>query len=144
MNSQPTREETAGTFIRMLIQHAYDGAIEEIRSILHEGPPGREPAEDVRALHAWFRTLASDDQEMTLRVVREAVDAVLFRTLVFLDGAWGGYPVVGEVSDFALYLQMYGDEDALAADTPRASVRVNPRFATEDLHDMFRWALQER
>ena len=77
-------------------------------------------------------------------VIREAVDAAIFGCLVLLDGMTGGPPVVGVVSDFALYLQTYENEEARQADKPNRRVRVNPAWTGEYLHDLFHFAVEEK
>ncbi len=139
-----SREQAAEHFLNMLIARAYDGALRDVRLILEEGPPGRKPPKDLIALHQWFRQLDDESREYVLIAIREAVDAAVFGCLVLLDGLTGGYPVGEELSDFALYLQTYEDSDSRAADLARHRVRLNPWTAAVDLHDMFRWILQER
>ena len=138
------RKMAVETFMRILIQHARDGVIEDIISMLETGPPGRQPLEDQVALHLWFQQLDNQSQEHIREIIQEAVDSALFSTLVILDGAAGGRPVQGELSDFALYFQTYHDEGAELSDSPQVRVKLNPWRATEDLHDLFRWMLEER
>lgn len=141
MTADLNRDQAVALFMKALILHARNGTIREVLSVLSNGPPGRQPPEAKLALHRWFQTLDSQGQRFVSQVIQEAVDAALFSTLVLLDGAAGGYPVEGEVSDFALYLQTYQDWEARKVDSPQISVRLNPPTTTEDLHDIFLWML---
>lgn len=139
------REEAAQLFVRMLMARAYDGAIQATLSALESGPPGRKPSEDRIRRHRWFQSLDEQGREHVRAIAQEAVQAADFGSLVLLDGMTGGYPVQGQASDFALYLQIYADEDAFREDRPQESQRLNPNSAKgEDLHDIFKRILQER
>lgn len=62
-----------------------EAAIADVRSLL-EKPPGRNPAESIMRLSAWFKTLPNEDRERLEKVVRLSVDAALFGFLCVLDG----------------------------------------------------------
>ena len=143
MTTHLDRKRAVEAFMHLLIPHARDGTIQDIISMLNQGPPGQEPPQDKLALHYWFQQLDNQSQEHVREIVRESVDSALFSTLVILDGAAGGWPVRDELSDFAIYLQTYQDSNAQVADSPQVSVRLNSTDATEDLHDIFRWTLEE-
>lgn len=139
------RNEAARIFLQMLISRAYDGGIDSVLSKLSKGPPGRKPREDWVRLSQWFRGLNEEDQEQVRAVIRDAVDAAVFGCLVLLDNLTGGNPIQGQTSDFALYLQTYSDEEARQGSQSLASMRINPAWSgDEDLHDMYRWMLEER
>ncbi len=139
MNSQ----QAAELFLSLLIDRAYNGAIGGTTSLLEKGPPGRKPRQDLVLLHQWFQDLDEESRGQVLNVVRQAVDAAVFGCLALLDGV-AGYPIEGKISDFAVYLQVYKDIDARKANSPTSSVRLNPAYTAEFLHDMYRWILQER
>jgi len=144
ITDSPNRNEAAELFLNLLIARAYDGAIRDVTSILEGGPPGRKPPQDLIRLHQWFQNLDNESRGYVLALIREAVDAAVFGCLVFLDGLAGGYPVE-KPSDFALHFQVYEDKRSRKSNSPEVSVRLNPVSTTdEDLHDMFRWILQER
>lgn len=143
MTDSLNREEGAELFLNLLITEAYDGAIEDITSILEDGPPGRKPRQDLVTLHRWFRSLSSESREHVFAVIREVSSATLFHCLVLLDGL-AGYPVEGKISDFAVYFQAYENQDARKADSPQTSVRLSSAYPTEYLHDIFLRILQER
>lgn len=137
-------KEAAEVFLNMLIARAYDGAIQGMTSTLEKGPSGRKPPQNLIILHQWFQSLDNRSREHVLAIIRQAVDAAVFGCLVLLDGLTGGNPVREKISDFAVYLQTYQDQDARKANSPQLSVRLNPVYTTEYLHDMFHWILQER
>jgi len=136
-------KEAAELFLSWLVTDAYDGAVMGMASILEKGPPGRKPSHDLVVLHQWFQSLDDESRKHVLAVILQASKAALFNCLVLLDGM-AGYPVEGKISDFAVYLQTYEDQDARKADSPQFNVRLNPAYSTEYLHDMFHWLLQER
>ena len=139
----PNPREAAELFLSLLLAEAYDGALQGMISILEKGPPGRKPSEGLVILHRWFQSLDSQSREHVLATMREAIDAALFNCLVLLDGL-SGYPMKGKISDFAVYLQTYGTEDARESNSPELRVRLNPAYTTEYLHDLLHWILQER
>lgn len=143
MTTNLSPKDAAELFVNSLIAGAYDGAITGMASILEKGPAGRNPAQDLITLHQWFQGLDNENRELVLTVIRKAIDAALFNCLVFLDGM-AGYLVKGEESDFAVYFQTYENRETRKADSPQTSVRVNSTDATEFLHDLFHWILQER
>ncbi|MCI0564485.1 MAG: hypothetical protein MN733_38940 [Nitrososphaera sp.] len=139
------RNEATDNFLQGVISIVYEGAIKAILSTLSDGPPGRKPREDLVRLSQWFKALDKEDQEQVQAVIRDAVDAAIFCFLVMLDNLTGGNPIQGQTSDFALYLQTYSDEEARKVDQSLVSVRINPAWSgEEDLHDMYRWKLEER
>lgn len=138
------RANAVRLFIRTVIQHAYDGVIEDIVSNLENGPPGQKPAQHTVDLHKWYCQLDNQDQQNIKRIIEESVHSAIFAALVILDGDAGGYPITGKLSDFALYLQTYADTNAEEIDTSQMSTKINPWNATEDMHDIFCWLLEDR
>ena len=138
------QKEAKELFLNQLICRAYDGAIESTISTLEEGPAGRKPQRSLVDLHHWFQGLDDQSRKYVSALIQEAVDSSVFGCLVLLDGLTGGYPVKGEISDFAVYLQIYENEEAREVNLPRFSVRVNSTKSGDDLHDMFHWILRER
>ena len=136
------RNAAVETFMKILIAHARNGIIGDIMSTLERGPSVPRTMKDKVVWHQWFQGLGDEDKEYVYQIIRETVDAALFSTLVILDGA-AGRPIPGKLSDFALYLQEYDDEDAERSDLPKFRVRLNSVNATEDLHDIFKWSLKE-
>ncbi|MGH9850047.1 MAG: hypothetical protein ACREBD_09315, partial [Blastocatellia bacterium] len=99
------RNEATDNFLQGVISIVYEGAIKAILSTLSDGPPGRKPREDLVRLSQWFKALDKEDQGQVQAVIGDAVDAAIFCFLVMLDNLTGGYPIQGQISDFALYLQ---------------------------------------
>ncbi|MCI0561052.1 MAG: hypothetical protein MN733_21405 [Nitrososphaera sp.] len=144
MNDSIDRNEAARVFLEQVIRRAYDGVIKDMQSLLSEGPPGRKPPEELVQRSQWFKSLDSDSQKHVKAIIQASVDAAVFGCLVLLDNLIVGYPLDGQLSDYALYLQTYSDMDAHKADQPEVSVRINPSSNTELLHDLFRWMLENR
>lgn len=135
----------AELFVSTLFVEAYEAVTRYMVCDLVEGPPGRGPLASMVARHHWYQQLGEADQAHVQSVIRASVRAALFECLVLLDGMSGGYPISGEPSDYALFLQSYQDEETLAHGTPNRSIRINPRFSTEEyLHDRFVGILEER
>jgi hypothetical protein len=139
--SQP--EDSAGLFIDQIVRRTRVGTIKGILRMLEKGPPGRSQRPADLARHDWFRSLSDDDKEKVVEVVREAVDHALFSTMVLLDGATSGWPVQGRYSDFALYLQVYNDEESYLENAPSSRERINRPANAEDLHDRFMNAAED-
>lgn len=139
------RNKAAEIFLRNLINRAYEQVVRGTISVLSEGPPGRKPSLD-RVLRAkWYNSLDSESQEHVKAIIGEVADAAVFGSLVLLDNLTGGYPLPDHLSDFAIYIQAYENEEARKEDLPELSVRVNPSGAGyEDLHDIFRSMLDKR
>jgi hypothetical protein len=144
MEDSIEREKATETFMQLLIQHVRDGIIADITMLLEKGPPGRQPDKNKVALHQWFQTLEERNQGYLKQVIQEAVEATLFSTLVILDGAAGGNPIEEAPSDYALYLQTYEDDSARRMNLPQTTTRLNPVYATDGLHDILLWMLQEQ
>jgi hypothetical protein len=85
------------------------------------------------------------DRSNVLLVIKEAVHSSVFDLLVMLDGAAGTLTVDGRPADFAVYLQVYRDRDAMWAGEPQDAVRINPLLKDGDeLHDLFLAATEPR
>lgn len=139
-----TTEEAARLFIARLLFHGYDGALRVVTRQLEEGPPGKHPPESLDRSFQWYHSLSREDREVAILTIRNAIDLALFHSLVFIDGACGGYPLRPQESDFAIYLQVYDDDTAMwESCQPSSSVRINdPR--TIHLHDLYQDMLAER
>ncbi len=144
MNEAITAGEAAEVFLRSIIKRGYRGTIESIMAILEKGPPGRKRSPDVAALHTWYEQLDSQARGNVAALVKETATEAIFGCLVVLDNASGGYPLEGQLSDFALQLQTYEDDEAQAENRARLSVRLNPASNQEDdLHDRFLLILRQ-
>jgi hypothetical protein len=129
-------------FLNRLIVRAYQGVVEDMLLML-QIDPGKLPPPELLAAHQWFQTLDEQGQENIRVIVRESVEAAVFGCLAVLDGVTGGYPLKDQLSDFALYLQTYEDEQALKSNSPQVKVRFN-EGKDEALHDIFQGMIRER
>jgi hypothetical protein len=140
-----SRNEAAAEFLRQFIYCSYDGAIEVATSLLSNGPPGLQPDRSLLALHEWYKTLDSQSQEHLLTLVRKTAHSAAFGTLCMFDGVSIAVTIADQPVDFAFFLQGYADLDAMWADRPEYSVRINPLDKRgEELHHLFNQLLAER
>lgn len=135
-------KDVAQLFLTRLIERAYQGVLEDMLLMLQKDP-GKLPSPELLAAHQWFQTLDEQGQENIRVIVRESVEAALFGCLALLDGVTGGYPIKNQLSDFALYLQTYEDEQAMKINSPQFKVRFN-KGQDEHLHDIFQGLVHER
>jgi hypothetical protein len=140
-----SRNEAAAEFLRQFVYCSYDGAIEEVTSVLSDGPSGRQPDRSLLALHEWYTTLDSQSQGHLLTLIRKTAHSAAFGTLCMFDGVSIAVTIADRPVDFAVFLQGYADLDAMWADRPEYSVRINPLDKRgEELHDLFNQFLVER
>lgn len=135
-------ESAAMTFINMLIARAYDGTVTDIKTILEKGV--RVKGHYLNTLHTWYENQDQETQQKILEIATEAINTAVFGCLVILDGLSGGPPLKEDVSDFAVYLQIYNNEKAREDNVFQYNVRINPANTTEYLHDIFQRILQVR
>lgn len=144
-NNYLNRDTAAEIFIEHLIRRAYEGAIEDTISMLSNGPPGRKPSSGRVQLSEWYNSLDETSQKNIHEIVRDAADAAVFGCLVLLDNLTGGYPFPEKLSEFALYIQAYDDDNSYKVDSPQLRVRINPADRVgHELHDLFRLLLDSR
>jgi hypothetical protein len=96
---------------------------------------------ELTALSEWFQTLSETDKTHLYQVIRHTVHATLFHLCTLFDGVSGlSSPAIDAEADFAVYLQVYPDFDALFDGHPiQYAVRINPHAGGtgEMLHDLF-------
>lgn len=138
-----SRDTAVNIFMEFIINRAYKSVIKGITGRLENGPSGKEPPQEKIGQYEWFKNLDEEGKQKVHSIVRDTVESTLFGVFVILDGASGGYPIKGELSDFALYLQTYKNEKSYDTNLPKTYVRLNPSNQTEDLHDIFMWKLDE-
>jgi hypothetical protein len=94
-----------------------------------------------KALCEWFQTLSETDKIHLYQIIRHTAHATLFYLCALLDGVSGlSSPPIDAEADFAVYLQVYPDFDALLKGQPiQHMVRINPDAGGtgEMLHDLF-------
>jgi hypothetical protein len=138
METSEQYKQALDAFMHRMITHVRNGLIRDVMEQLEEGPAGLEPNPENLRLHEWFRELDQEFRENIKQVVTDAVDGTIFSTCVVLDGAAGGYPIPGVISDFALYLQTYANDDEYRANKAQEAIRINPPNTNDDLHDIYR------
>jgi hypothetical protein len=144
MDNPINSNEAAKIFLEKVIRRAYDGVINDMQSLLSEGPTGRKPQKDLADRALWFQNLEEESRKHIEAIIQASVNAAVFGCLVVLDNMTIGGPLEEKLSDYALYLQTYADMHAHVADQPQESIRINVPNKTESLHDMFRWELEGR
>jgi hypothetical protein len=138
MKANLNYEQAVSSFLRLLLMHVRNGVSADIMHYLDADPPGLNPDMTTIHMHTWFQQLDTQSRQHIQQLISNAVDRALFSSLVILDGAAGGYPVPGVISDFALYVQTYDSDARYQQNQPAQSIRINPPNASEDLHDLFR------
>jgi L-amino acid N-acyltransferase YncA len=142
-NQTPVNPKEAARIFLDRLSHAYNGAIKGVVALLEKGPRGRKKQPHEVALHQWFQNLDEEGREHVLAIVRETANTTVFACLVLLDNKMVGYPLEGQMSDFAVYLQTYENEEAKAANSPETSTRLNLSYTPDgDLHDEFQYVRQ--
>jgi hypothetical protein len=121
----------------MLLSRARDAVMQAFGSVT--------PSQHQRTQLAvsWYLGLSVADQAHVKSLVLDAVEQSVFGALVLLDGQTGGYPLIDQPSDFALYLQTYANEDRLWDEDPERHIRINSPNSSEDLHDIMSDILNE-
>lgn len=131
------RRQAVDLFVDMIVRHVYRGTIDDMLVLLRRGPPGRAPDPNYVTLHTWFSSLDERNQALVTQSIQQSVRASVFSMLTILDHVGGGPPLSTEISDFALYLQVYESTEKQDDNVPQTLVRLNPVDALEDMHDIF-------
>src|SRR5689334_8192783 len=97
-----TLENAIKGFMEKLTRSVRDGTFKSMRRLLQEGPPGRQKDPNFVKMQNWYLNLNEDDKRFVLEIAQETIDRTIFNFLVLLDNKVPGYPITGEVSDFAL------------------------------------------
>lgn len=128
-------DDAMNTFIGIVLKQAVEGTVDGMKTLLMEGPPGRVKDQRYLSLQKRFSCLNEDEKEFVLAVARESAVRSVFNLLVVLDNKVG-YPIRGEVSDFALNLQTYESAGELRKYLPKEVIRINRSYSIDgDLHD---------
>jgi hypothetical protein len=139
-----TIEDAREIFLSMLIARGYDGSIRTMSTYLKGEVSNKQLPPDLALLQTWFSGLDNDSQQYVLKIIQKAIDSALFGCLVLLDGLTGGNPIQEKASDFALYLQVYKDDEFRATNESEYRIRVNSPEIPEFLHDLYRDMIEER
>jgi hypothetical protein len=135
-----TSEQAARHFIQRILFGAYRDTYTYIESGLAEGLPGR--VDEPLNLEKWYQNLDDNQKLLVKSIVQASIRAAIFEVLVLVDNMTGGYPITGQLSDFALTLQTYIDSEARYRNQPQESVRFNS-IGDYELHDLFIDSLEE-
>jgi hypothetical protein len=138
------REIAIQIFMKHIVLDVYHGTYKGMEQLLLDGPAGRSPSERYKLIHKWYQSLDSHDKQELLYFSKFLIEFTVFNFLTFLDGALGGYPVKGKHSEFAIYLQTYSDLKAMENNTFEDQVKINLPFGPDDLHDLFKEAIDEK
>jgi hypothetical protein len=132
-----TESTAAQNFVHSVIAPEFAGSADAVLGALQDGPGGVQPPAVYVNLHKWYQSLPDDGRSQAETLVRYAMRMVLFGFLTVLDGASGREPVEGQYSDYAVMLQVYRTAEDEEVGRPFMSVRANPIFGEEALHDIF-------
>lgn len=113
-------------FLDLVIRRGYESAIHSIKSLLKDGPPGREPDNNLVEISQWFSGLNQEQKNMIFRIVEESVMHSTYLLLLILDRAYN-YEISQEnrVVDFSLELQTYASWDDQFSGKPNERIRIN-------------------
>jgi hypothetical protein len=139
-----TLETAIKGFMEKLIDSVRDGTAKGMKRLLQEGPPGRQKDPRLVKMQNWYLNLEEDDKRFVLEVVHETIDRTIFNFLVLIDNKVPGYPITGEVSDFAISIQTYKNDEELFNYEPKDAIRINRSYTGGDLHDDFISHILER
>lgn len=129
-------QDASEEFIQRVIMSGYESSLKGIQALLKDGPIGTAPRVEDVELHEWYKDLTEENKLMLEKVIKETSFRTLFGCLVIIDNLSMGYPIKGEVSDFAIYIQSYPDEASRLQNQPKESIRINHPKNNFSLHDM--------
>lgn len=135
-----TIDEAAQKFLDRIFVIAYKGIEHDFNAMIEQGLPGR--VDDPTFCEEWYKALKEEEKSIVREIMKAVIRETVFRVLVVLDNQSGGTPIIGQPSDFALYLQSYADWDSLAQNQPLELTRFNS-LKNDELHDMFLTLLNE-
>jgi hypothetical protein len=140
-----TANEALDIFLKIFVQHSLYGTIDGIKKLLENGSAGMKKKPNDVALHEWYLTLDDDAKKHIGTIIRKTAELSTFSALVVLDNKTIGYPIEGQPSDFALYLQTYEDSNGMYDySSSIKSIRFNRSYSVEgDLHDSYTSILRE-
>ncbi len=127
--------EAQRIFLQKIVNRTYSGTLETMDAFFEKGPVARKPTTTDIDLFEWYQKLTLDEKHLVQKICQKTAYSALFGTLVILDNLTGGYPANGEISDFALFLQIYDNKNDIAVDQPKEKLRINPSSSINDLHD---------
>jgi hypothetical protein len=129
-------EEAIKVFMQRVEIRSYKAALEEVISLLKSGPIGLNPKANEIELHEWYENLNDDNKLKIEEIIKKTAFHSIFGFLMILDNLTMGYPIEGEVSDFALYIQSYSDKTSRSLNQPKEVFRINHPKNISSLHDL--------
>jgi hypothetical protein len=123
------------SFLKKMASRAYEKVITGMMETLETGPVGRNPSQAELDLHEWYKKLDQNDHDMIQKIVSDTAFSSVFGCLVVIDNSTTGYALEGKISDYALYVQEYADDESYAANKVSNSIQINNLI---DLHDEIR------
>jgi hypothetical protein len=130
--------EAVDIFVKMVIKMVVNATFKDVQEILKEGPPVRVKKPEDLEIQKWYLNLQENEKKIVSKIVLGSINRTVFHLLVILDNKTIGYPLEGEVSDFALYLQTYDSKKDLFGYNPKELLRINKSHSGEvELHDIF-------
>ena len=137
-------EDAIQIFLKRVLLDVYDNSIKSIINLLVNGPSGRAKQPLEENLHNWYQALDEKEKEQIEKIIEKSIRSTIFSFLVMLDNKSGGRPFRDKISDFALFIQFYQDEESLYNYKPQNSLRVNLSYTIDgELHDQFLDLLNE-
>jgi hypothetical protein len=125
-------------FLKALIDQAVHGTFNSIEKQLRDGPSGRIKDPNKLKNQEWYLGLRDDEKKILLNIIQDVINRTVFNLLVIIDNKLVGYPLQKEISDFALYLQTYENQNDLTNYKPKEILRINRSYSINgDLHDEF-------
>jgi hypothetical protein len=144
-NNFVSQNQAAEIFLKKIIQHAVNGTINSVKSLLEKGPAGRKKDSQEVELHNWFLSLDEQSRKNVMTTVEKAIKLATFSSLVVIDNKTPGYPIENTISDFALYIQSYDSINERGKYRSSKMTRVNLSYTTDgDLHDEFLYMLSRQ
>ena len=142
----PTQEDAIKVFLEAIYYAVYIATQKSMMKRLVEGPPGTVSDPKATTIKNWFLSLDETHQSVFLDAIQETISMSIFNFLVLIDNKAGGYPLKETVSDYAIFLQSYKDEDSLYDySLSLEAIRLNMSYSPGgDLHDEFMHLLRDQ
>jgi hypothetical protein len=135
-----TPKDASNLFMDRVLIDLYHEVYKYLQEAITEGLPGR--VDDPNATENWYRNLADKDKLLLNEIIQSTIKETIFSFLTILDNVSGGFPIQGQDSDFALYIQTYRNGNDLVKNKVLEAVRFNS-LADEELHSLFLNRIEE-
>lgn len=129
------------SFLKKIASRAYENVITGMIQRLEMGSVKRNPSQRELNLHEWYKKLDGNDKKMIRQIVSDTAFSSIFGCLVVIDNSTTGYALEDKISDYALYVQEYADDESYAANKVSNSIQINSQV---DLHDEIREYIPDR